>query len=212
MVKFKTLKVEGFEPALYGMRLPLKSHIRADSYYEKGNFIIGPNDYDLAKRLWLAGTEHRKFIRQIQVWVSISAPRFFFQEWDTYRVGTSANSESTMHKLLSETFSEDSFDLPKFEEDEEYYEQEFQHYLSVLKKYKDSVNSKTGAAKELGHQNLKKMLPESFIQTRCVNLNYEVLATMYRQRKNHRLPLWKEDFVSWIHTLPYPEFIMGFDN
>lgn len=81
MTKFETLKVEGFEPALYGMRLPLKSFNKADSYYDNNNnYIIGPNDYDLIKRLWKAGSEHRKAIRQIVVWVNVSAPRYFFQE------------------------------------------------------------------------------------------------------------------------------------
>ena len=156
---FNTLDVQGFDSAMRGMRNPLKSYDKADSEwtldYSGEHFTIGPNDYKLAKGLWKGGTEHRKWMRQVIVWVEITAPRYWWSEFDTYKIGTSANSESTMHTIL------------------------------------------------------KAMLPESFLQKRTICLNYEVLATMYRQRKNHRLPQWSRDFVSWVKTLPYNQFITG---
>lgn len=210
MTKFETLKVEGFEPAIYGMRLPLKSHSKSDSYYdENNNFIIGPNDYNLLKKLWKAGPEHRKAIRQIQVWVNVSAARFFFQEWDTYKIGTTANSSSTMHTLLKEDFSYDQFEWPSCSGSDWDIEAAFKDYIDILKTVRDRANESSGEEKEHYHQILKAMLPESFIQKRTVNLNYETLATMYRQRKNHRLPQWNTTFVSWIKTLPYNELITG---
>lgn len=210
MAKFETLKVEGFEPALHGMRLPLKSFNKADSYYDdNNNYIIGPNDYDLIKRLWKAGSEHRKAIRQIVVWVNISAPRYFFQEWDTYKIGTAANSESTMHTLLREDFDRNNFEWPSFNNSDWDIEASFNDYIDLLKTVRDRANESKGQDKEYYHQILKGLLPESFIQKRTVSLNYETLATMYRQRKNHRLPQWSKDFVSWINTLPYPELITG---
>lgn len=210
MAKFKTLEIAGFMSAISGMRNPLKSYHKADSYIdEKGQFILGNNDYDLAKRLWKAGTEHRKYLRQIQVWVEIEAARAFFQEWDTYKIGTTANSESTMHKILKEDFNEEDFEWPRFENSDWDIQAAFRDYLNVLKTVRDRANELTGADKERMQQMLKGMLPESFIQKRTVNLNYETLATMYRQRKNHRLPQWNTDFVSWVKTLPYSEFITG---
>ena len=206
-MNFKTLEVAGWEPALYGMRFPLKSLYKADSYYDGDNFIIGPNDYNLAKKLWKAGPEHRKYLRQIQVWVKISAPRYWWSEFDTYKIGTSANSFSTMHKILTEDFDQTDFEW-MFEARDWDIEVEFRNYLDVLKMVRDRANDDP-KYKEHYQQLLKCMLPESFIQTRAVNLNYEVLATMYHQRKNHRLPQWSKDFVEWTHTLPYSEFITG---
>lgn len=210
MTSFQTLCVCGFEPALHGMRLPLKSHEKADSYYEKDdNFIIGPNDYKLMKNLWKGGTEHRKYLRQIQVWAEIEFPRYVWAEWDTYRIGVSANSESTMHTILKEDFNNSEFEWPKFKNADWDIEAAFNDYLNIIITVRDRANEASGQDKEYYQQILKAMLPESFLQKRTVCLNYEVLATMYRQRKNHRLPQWSKDFVSWINTLPFPEFITG---
>lgn len=209
-MEFKTLSICGFDPALKGMRLPLKSHHKADSYYDENDmFVIGPNDYDLMKRLWKGGTEHRKFLRQISVWVEINAPRYWWSEWDTYRIGTSANSESTMHTLLKEDLDYSEFEWPLFEGSDWDIEAEFKNYINLLKTVRDRANECTGTDKERMQQMLKGMLPESFLQKRMVCLNYEVLATMYRQRKKHRLPQWREGFTSWVKTLPYHEFITG---
>ena len=216
-MKFETLNVSGFESAMRGMRNPLKSYDKADSKIEMidmefrpgvGKFIIGPNDYKLAKNLWKGGAEHRKWMRQVIVWVDITAPRYFFQEWDTYKIGTSANSESTMHTLLKEDFDEHEFEWPKFDNADWDIEAAFKKYINVIRTVRDRANDDP-AYKEYYQQILKAMLPESFLQKRTVCLNYEVLATMYRQRKNHRLPQWREEFVSWVKTLPYSEFITG---
>ncbi len=219
-MEFKTLQISGWQPAIQGMRNPLKSYDKADScieiidpnYVTMGQFIFGPNDYKLAKGLWKGGTEHRKWMRQVIVWVKITAPRYWWSEFDTYKIGTSANSESTMHTLLKEDFDESQFEWPFEANSVE--EHMFITYIKVLKAIRDKANgASTPAQKEAYHRILKAMLPESFLQTRTICLNYEVLATMYRQRKNHRLPEWNTDFVSWIKTLPHNEFITGeFDD
>lgn len=210
-MKFENTQVYGFEGAMRGMRNPLKSYPKADTTKNNitGSVTIGPNDYKLAKSLWQGGTEHRKWMRQVSVWVDITAPRYWWSEFDTYKIGTSANSESTMHTLLKEDFNEDQFEWPIFENADWDIEAEFKNYIDVLKTVRDRANSEIGHFKEQLQQVLKAMLPESFLQKRTVCLNYEVLATMYRQRKNHRLPQWREKFVSWVKNLPYSEFITG---
>lgn len=208
-----TIDVQGFEAAIEGMRNPLKSYDKRDSFWTVNEtetdevYFIGPNDMKLAKGLWKGGTEHRKYLRMIQVWADIYAPRFWWSEYDTYRIGTSANSESTMHKILQENFNERDFEW-MFENGDWDIEAEFRDYLNLLKTVRDRANADSDH-KEHYQQLLKCMLPESFIQKRTVNLNYETLATMYRQRKNHRLPQWREVFCSWIKTLPYNELITG---
>lgn len=218
-MKIETLGVEGFEAAIEGMRNPLKSYVKADSVWTVNEtetdeiFEIGKNDYKLAKSLWKGGTEHRKYLRMIQVWANIWAPRYWWSEYDTYKIGTNANSESTMHKILCEDFDKKDFEWPHFENVDWDIEAEFYNYLDLLKTVRDRANQCEGQEKERMQQMLKAMLPESFIQKRTVNLNYETLATIYRQRKNHRLPQWRETFVSWIETLPYNELITGkFDD
>ena len=210
---FQTLDVQGFDSALRGMRNPLKSYNKVDSKWVLDNadehFIIGPNDYKLAKNLWKGGTEHRKWMRQVIVWVEITAPRYWWSEFDTYKIGTSANSESTMHTILKEDFNISQFEWPKFNGSDWDIMAAFNDYIDTIKIVRDRANEVTGSDREYYQQMLKGMLPESFLQKRTVCLNYEVLATMYRQRKNHRLPQWSKDFVSWINTLPYNEFITG---
>lgn len=210
--------MQGFDAAIEGMRNPLKSYSKADSGWRVNEtetdeeFFIGSNDMKLAKGLWKGGTEHRKYLRMIQVWANIWAPRFWWSEYDTYRIGTSANSESTMHKILTEDFKQEDFEW-MFENSDWDIQAEFNNYLDLLKIVRDRANSVSGEEKEHLQQVLKCMLPESFIQKRTVNMNYETLATMYRQRKNHRLPQWREEFCSWIKTLPYSELITGdFDD
>lgn len=205
MAEFKTLEVAGWLPALKGMRNPLKSYSRNDSYIASDNYVvIGKNDYDLAKRLILAGPEHRKFLRQIVVWVDITLPRFIWSEFDTYKIGTATNSESTMHTLLKEPITKDMFEI-NFDLEDDDIEQDFEQYLNLLENIRNVANDSDN--KNDYHLLLKSLLPESFKQTRTVCLNYEVLSNMYHQRKNHRLPQWNKDFVSWIYTLPYSEFI-----
>ena len=216
-MEFNTLDVQGFDSALRGMRNPLKSYDKADSEwtldYGGEHFAIGPNDYKLAKGLWKGGTEHRKWMRQVIVWVEITAPRYWWSEFDTYKIGTSANSESTMHTILKEPFNQSQFEWPKFDNGDWDIMAAFNDYIDVIKTARDRAGEVYGEKKEYYQQMLKAMLPESFLQKRTICLNYEVLATMYRQRKNHRLPQWRESFTSWVKTLPYSEFITGnFDD
>ena len=212
-MEFNTLEVQGFDSAIHGMRNPLKSYDKADSKWilddTDEHFIIGPNDYKLAKGLWKGGTEHRKWMRQVVVWVEITAPRYWWSEFDTYKIGTSANSESTMHTILKESFNQSQFEWPQFNGSDKIIENIFNEYINSIKLIRDYANKTEGEDKEHYQQILKAMLPESFLQKRTICLNYEVLATMYRQRKNHRLPQWSKDFVSWVNTLPYNEFITG---
>lgn len=219
MATFKTLEeigtYAGLSAALYGMRMPKKSFDRADSGWNSIHTIykIGNNDYDLAKRLIKAGPEHCKFLRQVPVWVEITAPMDWWAEFDTYKIGTTANSTSTMHTLMKDDLTE-AFDFPYgIDQDAD---SAFDNYLDAIKSIQlryqklnedDNIYSKAWAA-ELKIA-MKRMLPASFKYTRVVGLNYQVLQNMYRQRKNHALPEWNTDFVSWINTLPYNEFITG---
>lgn len=223
---FKTVDIGGFKGAIVGMRAPLKSYHKADSSYqqfwkkdENGVFkdsvqyVIGKNDYDLAKRLIKAGPEHRKFLRGIIVTVEVKQSRGFLQEMDTYSTRLYANSESTMHTLGKDDISLDNFDYPSGINKEA--DVAFSRYLEELKAIQEQMNSweKGSEERELYHQLLKAMLPESWIQTRYYCFSYETLRSMYKQRNNHRLPAWRIDFCNWIKTLPYSEFITDeFDN
>ena len=206
MVNFQTVEVAGFGPAIAGMRHPFKSYDKGDSYYtEEGKLNIGPNDYFLAKRLCEAGSpEHAKFLRQINVWVNITAPRFWWTEFDTYKIGTTANSQSTMHTLMRDGIQEKDLYFI-FGEDEDANEA-VRNYLkeigNLIALYK---TLEAGEIKEQYFEKIKAMLPEGFMQTRMVSLNYQVLRTMYNQRKTHRLSGWNTDFVKWIETLPVSE-------
>lgn len=217
-MNFKTLEVCGMEQAIKGMRNPLKSYSRADSerkYYggdcSEGVFELGENDRKLAIKLWKAGTEHRKWLRMVQVWVDIEAPRYFWSEFDTYKIGTTANSESTMHKLKDEQFdcSCVEFDFGK----SVIADAAMFKVLDALQNIQQMMNDSDSKEKDKYHRLMKGLLPEGFIQKRTVNVNYETLANMYHQRKNHRLPQWSKYFVEWVESLPYSEFITGkFDS
>ena len=210
MINFQTVEIAGFAPAIAGMRHPLKSYDKADTGYdEEGNLHIGMNDYNLAKRLCEAGSpEHAKFLRQIGVWVNITAPRFWWSEWDTYKIGTTANSQSTMHTLMRDGVKPEDFYFT-FGEDEMANEA-MHNYINVINELIALYKTlEPGDIKEQYFEKIKAMLPEGFLQTRMVSLNYQVLRTMYNQRKNHRLSGWHEDFVNWVHTLPMQEWITG---
>jgi hypothetical protein len=218
MLKFENTQVFGWESAIIGMRNPMNSWNHSDtnvSAYSMssmdGNIIIGPKDHELAMKLVKAGSEHGKWLRMIQVWVNITAPRYWWSEFDTYKVGTTANSQSTMHKLKDVNFNDKSVvDFPwGVDQEADVFMYNILQGLSLLQsrmnEYKKDESKQQYV--ESYHRVLKSLLPEGFYQTRTVNLNYAVLRNMYRQRKNHRLPQWSEDFVSWIKTLPYSEFI-----
>lgn len=219
-IGFKTIDVGGFKGAIVGMRAPLKSYHKADSSYqqfwkkdESGVFkdsikyVIGENDYSLAKKLIKAGPEHRKFLRGITATVEVTQSRSFLQEMDTYSTRLYANSESTMHTLGKDEISLDNFDYPIGINKKA--DSAFSKYIKELKAVQKQMNNleKGSDEREFYHQLLKAMLPESWIQTRYYCFNYETLRNMYKQRKNHRLPAWRVDFCNWVETLPYSEFI-----
>lgn len=188
---------------------------RCDIYDTDPHFIIGPNDYDLMKRLRNAGTDHRKFMRMITVYVDITAPLYWWKEFDTYKVGTVANSCSTMHKIHAKEFDMFDFSFEKLigkDEDLTSYRAEYFTPLDILQITIDTLN---GAREKYLETKDKKywwqmiqLLPSSYNQKRTVMLNYEVLANMYKSRKNHRLDEW-HTLCSWIETLPYHELITG---
>ena len=231
MIKIENTEVVGWEAAIRGMRNPLNSWEKSDSGYGCGNdkeyfcdkcsssfhcpsrektYNIGPNDLDLMKRLRNAGTDHRKFMRMITVYVDITAPLYWWKEFDTYKVGTVANSCSTMHKIHAKEFTledfscEHLFDTP---------ESEFNDSMDVLKEVIDILNLyrdhfvKNPHRKDYWWQ-LIQLLPSSYNQRRTVMLNYEVLANIYKSRRNHKLDEWHV-FCEWIENLPYSELIIG---
>ena len=179
----------------------------------KKSFVcLGSNDLDLMKRLRNAGTDHRKFMRMIVVYVDLTAPLYWWKEFDTYKVGTVANSCSTMHKIAEKEFTLEDFSCEHLEgramntledvvDDLNYYRE---HYLSMDKQKVPHANKK---AKELWWQMIQ-LLPSSYNQRRTVMLNYEVLANIYKSRRNHKLDEW-HTFCDWIEGLPYSELITG---
>lgn len=234
MIKFENTEVMGWEAAIRGMRNPMNSWGKSDSdnecpmTHDNGGcdkcdscdlgFAIGPNDLDLMTRLCNAGNEHRKFMRMITVYVDITAPLYWWKEFDTYKVGTVANSCSTMHKIHAKEFGLEDFSTEHLYSDE----------LDFFKEIIDRLNG----VRELYLESKKKedwwqmiqLLPSSYNQKRTVMMNYEVLANIYKSRKNHKLDEWREHsfdeinkdalngsygFCDWIKTLPYSELITG---
>ena len=206
MIKFETNDVWGFEWAFKGMRNPMNSWDKSDS-----NWLfqeIGANDLALARKLISAGSEHRKFLRQIYVSVDITAPLYFFKEFDTYKVGTVANSCSTMHKIHEKEFTLDDFsyehliDEP-FPVTDEYVET----YLDCME---DTIKALNCARRMFLETKDKKywwqiiqLLPSSYNQTRTVTMTYENIYTMRQQRKGHKLDEWRIDFFNWSDELPH---------
>lgn len=229
MIKFENTEVVGWESAIRGMRNPMNSWEKSDSgycfkygpahcldcaYVDNGcnaseadintRYIIGNNDLNLMTRLRNAGTDHRKFMRMITVYVDITAPLYWWKEFDTYKVGTVANSCSTMHKIHAKEFTLDDFSN--------------EHLLGKAVQYNGHVPTSVlectiGALNEFRELYLEtkdkkywwqmiQLLPSSYNQRRTVMLNYEVLANIYKSRKNHKLDEWRM-FCDWILTLPY---------
>ena len=217
-----------WEAVIRGMRNPLNSWDKSDSeecrniFYgdcdgeclpHTNGFIIGSNDLDLMKRLDKAGTEHRKFMRMITVYVDITAPLYWWKEFDTYKVGTVTNSCSTMHKIAAKEFTMEDFScehletISRLDEDGE----EYKPYM-LMKEMIKCLNACRKTFMETKNKTdwwqLIQLLPSSYNQKRTVMLNYEVLASMYHQRKNHKLDEWRT-FCEWIKTLPCSELITG---
>ena len=214
MIKIENTEVVGWEAAIRGMRNPLNSWEKSDSIkcYANANcpgicknnvsgICIGSNDLDLMKRLRNAGTDHRKFMRMITVYVDITAPLYWWKEFDTYKVGTVANSCSTMHKIHAKEFTLEDFSyehlyLPL---------QDLRPTIDLLNTYRERYLETKDKS---DWWQLIQLLPSSYNQRRTVMLNYEVLANIYKSRRNHKLDEWHV-FCEWIENLPYSELIIG---
>ena len=222
MIKLENYEVVGWEHAIRGMRNPKNSWEKSDSCFCTDRpecegccpVFIGPNDHSLMITLRNAGTDHRKFMRMITVYVDITAPLYWWKEFDTYKVGTVANSCSTMHKIHDKEFYEEDFSFERLESGYEEYKgddamhtaycsmQSTIHALNRLRyMYNITKNKKYWDA-------MIQLLPTSYNQKRTVMLNYEVLANIYKSRKNHKLDEW-HTFCDWIERLPYSELITG---
>jgi hypothetical protein len=221
-MEIKYLVADGFEAALRGMRNPLNSWAKSDSGWAiesdgketKQVYSIGPNDLNLAQRLIAAGPEHSKFLRQINVSFDLTAPIYLWKEFDTYKVGTTANSTSTMHKIHSKPFEVDDFTHDQLISTMgESYEaiDWLENTINLLNKYRDLYNETKN--KKYWYQ-LIQMLPSSYEQTRTITMNYAVLRNIINQRKNHKLNEWHY-FIDKMKELPYAKellFYNGGDN
>lgn len=206
MIKVELTDVWGFEHAVRGMRNPMNSWDRGDSHYsmDRTRFIIGKDDLKLMQKLYKAGTEHRKFMRQIFISMDITAPLYWWKEFDTYKVGTTANSCSTMHKIHSKEFSQDDFS--------------FENLVNThngRKTAKDILNALNHFREMYLQSKSKKywwqmiqVLPTSYNQKRTVTMNYENAVTIIRQRYGHKLDEWKE-LITELSNLPYMQEITG---
>lgn len=254
MIKFENAEVMGWEAAIRGMRNPMNSWAKSDSefltldgdeYDILGNYkpaydselfigdvLIGPNDLNLMKNLAKAGADHRKFMRMVTVYVDILAPLYWWKEFDTYKVGTVANSCSTMHKLTAKPFSKDDFSHEHLCKVKDELMTEFNEFVGLENKvhnspyralddvieelnqwrdfylcYKKRSDADPEKVKKIWWQMIQ-LLPSSYNQRRTVMMNYEVLANIYKSRRNHKLDEW-HTFCDWIESLPYSELITG---
>ena len=238
-MKFENTEVWGFEHAFRGLRNPKNSWDRSDSgklywdgtwYHEElknyfteygVNFYIGENDMKLAQTLIKAGNEHRKFMRQIFVSVDITAPLYWWKEFDTYKVGTVANSTSTMHKLATTPITLDCFEIDDYDrnlsladnpKDDDgldnisTFEEDIIYVLeNIRQKYLETKDKRYW-------KELVRWLPESWLQKRTITMNYENVRNMYFQRRNHKLTEWSESFIKWVESLPYTEELIMYDG
>lgn len=264
MIKFENTEVTGWKHAIRGMRNPMNSWEKSDSYdsvncgecgivdrdgickpaehrsecEKHRGWYVGPNDLDLMKRLRNAGTDHRKFMRMITVYVDITAPLYWWKEFDTYKVGTVANSCSTMHKIADKEFTLEDFScehlIGDYKQDCLIDEDEFdgpRNSLDILNGIINMLNKARDLYLETKDKKywwqMIQLLPSSYNQKRTVMMNYEVLANIYKSRKDHKLDEWSEHtreeiikdalngkfgFCDWIQTLPYYELITGVTN
>lgn len=234
MIKFENTEVMGWEAAIRGMRNPMNSWEKSDSFfcgsseccindecnsecvgYGQG-FHIGESDFNLMARLRNAGTDHRKFMRMITVYVDITAPLYWWKEFDTYKVGTVANSCSTMHKIHEKEFKLEDFSCEHLITQTK---DRFENIVDTLNGYRDIyvnwdeqdelIQRAFEYDKKQVWWQMIQLLPSSYNQKRTVMLNYEVLANIYKSRKNHKLDEWSIGFMDWIKSLPYSELITG---
>lgn len=216
MIKFENVEVFGWEAAIRGMRNSWGSHEKSDSRYIRydpntrcilGRYEIGPNDLDLMKQLAGAGSSHAKYRRYINVTVDITAPLYWWKEFDTYKVGTVANSESTMHTVMKDEFYIEDFSNEYLDEEALMQLSTFVRKLNYWRK--EYLMTEHPAIKKRIWYRIIQLLPSSFNQRRTVQLNYEVLAHIWKDRKNHKLDEWREGFCKdFIQTLPYSEGII----
>lgn len=216
MIKFEHTEVMNFEGAIRGMRNPLESWDKSDSFYcnedcphvmnetepvecHNGDFdfCIGKNDLDLMRRLIKAGSDHRKFMRQILVSVDIIAPLYWWKEFDTYKVATVSNSCSTMHKIHSKEFTLEDFSTEHLNERGV---QVLEFVIENLESYRKMYNI---TKNKRDWDNIIQLLPSSYNQRRTITLNYETLYNIYGSRRNHKLDEWSIGFMEWIESLPY---------
>lgn len=197
MIKLEKTSVMNIDNAIRGARNPLNSWAKSDSYYDdENNFVLGEADMGLGHRLAIAGNDHRKFLRMVFVSVDITAPLYWWKEYDTYKVGTVANSTSTMHKIHSKPFAREDFSCDRMSEKALSC---LDNVINVL----EETRLQFVETKERAHwDDLIQLLPSSYNQTRTCTMNYENLINMYYARKNHKLPEWHE-FCHWIESLPY---------
>lgn len=230
MIKLEYTEVVGWEAAIRGMRNPMNSWERSDSqlcksgdgfedchmgvhgscprgdegYFKEDIFCVGKNDFELMQRLARAGTDHRKFMRMIVVYADVTAPLYWYKELETYKVGTVSNSCSTMHTLDKRDLELEDFSMDSIKENDV----AVQLFCDVIER----INALRRWYKEGGEKSywreMIQLLPSSYNQRRTLMLNYEVLANIYRARRNHKLTEWRE-FCRWIESLPYSELITG---
>ena len=224
MITFQHTEVVGWEAAIRGMRNPLESWEKSDSkhisgmlideqHYEKAHFEVGPNDFSLMMKLRKAGTDHRKFMRMITVYVDITAPLYWWKEFDTYKIATVANSCSTMHTIHKKELTLDDFSCEHLMD---CLDGDYEAYNSGPRVVLRTTIAMLNMCRELYLQTKDKkywwqmiqLLPSSYNQKRTVMLNYEVLANIHKSRKNHKLDEW-HDLCHWIEALPYSELITG---
>ena len=207
MIKLERTSVMNLENAIRGARNPMNSWAKMDSYYdEDGNYVLGENDLGLGMRLCNAGSDHRKFLRQIFVSVDITAPLYWYKEFDTYKVGTVANSTSTMHKIQAKEFTRDDFSHDHMSD----------FALASLDRAIADLEDRRQKFVETKDKSywydMIQMLPSSYNQLRTVTMNYENLVNIYYARRFHKLDEWHE-VCRWIESLPYAEeFILSLDK
>lgn len=203
MIRFENAETAGWKSAVRGMRNPMNSWSKTDSTFKDDYTILGENDLKLMKKLSSSGADHRKYLRMIVVYVDITAPLYWWKEFDTYKVGTVANSCSTMHKIHDKEFTIDDF---SFDEsiDDFISSEAIYKTIAVLNINRDMF-IKTNDKRYWRY--MIELLPSSYNQKRTVELNYEVLKNIYSARKNHKLTEW-HSFCDWILTLPYAEILI----
>lgn len=218
MIKIENTEVYGFESAIRGMRNPMNSWDKSDSFHNCKDYdvcigdcglwcsgAIGDNDLKLMKNLVKAGSDHSKFMRMITVTCDITAPLYFYKEWDTYKVGTVRNSCSTMHKIASKEFTLDDFSCEHLWDTAS---MNLKDTIDVLNTFRNAFNhpNANGKYKKDCWWQMIQLLPSSYNQRSTVQLNYAVLRNMYHARKNHKLDEW-HTFCEWVESLPYSELI-----